>query len=331
LSETENMCSRPEFHALFESSTAADQDPAVFTLSGVDRGGREFTLPRGPAFDVGTRGIYRPIIPPPLHALHCVLSLDGLRTAFGTETRSVDGFKHVLNASDMLLMLFDFAPQYQKLPLGVLLHALLTAFSLSLRHPDSAPHKQKTTAPSVHNGKGRRPIYPDARLRLRMARVRSSPRHHRMGVDSQSAALGTALTTPHDDFWPRTTSQPHRLSFQIEKNKTESPRCRSAPTSPRSAGEVAVIRHRAPLTPVLQTKPFQTKARQTDPNQTERPPSLDIRRSPRPVRRPSADPVLPQPMSFTSSDVAVFLSARRDEASANDTPGSQIEELMTPK
>ncbi|EJK60699.1 hypothetical protein THAOC_18901 [Thalassiosira oceanica] len=84
-----------------------------------------------------------------------------------------------------------------------------------------------------------------------------------MGVDSQSAALGTALTTPHDDFWPQTTSsrihkpracrvcprlrcvalqnagkrrntcimsrQPHRLSFRIEKNKTESPRCQTAP------------------------------------------------------------------------------------------------------
>ncbi|EJK45924.1 hypothetical protein THAOC_35437 [Thalassiosira oceanica] len=105
----------------------------------------------------------------------------------------------------------------------------------------------------------------------------------------------------------------------------------SAPTSPRSAGEFAVIRHRAPLTPEIEIARFQSEVRQTEPNQTERPPSLGIRRSPRPVRRPSADPVLPQPMSFTSSDVAVFLSARRDEASANDTPGSQIEELMTPK
>ncbi|EJK68969.1 hypothetical protein THAOC_09821 [Thalassiosira oceanica] len=87
------MFSRPEFHALFESSTAADQDPAVFALSGVDRRGREFTLPRGPAFDVGARGMYRPIIPPPSHALHCVIFLDGLRTAFGTETRFVDGYK----------------------------------------------------------------------------------------------------------------------------------------------------------------------------------------------------------------------------------------------
>ncbi|EJK59723.1 hypothetical protein THAOC_20017, partial [Thalassiosira oceanica] len=42
---------------------------------------------------------------------------------------------------------------------------------------------------------------------------------------------------------------------------------------------------------------------------------------------PLRDPVLAQPMSFTSSDVAVFLSARRDEASANDTPGSQIAQL----
>ncbi|EJK75487.1 hypothetical protein THAOC_02786, partial [Thalassiosira oceanica] len=72
-----------------------------------------------------------------------------------------------------------------------------------------------------------------------------------------------------------------------------------------------------------------SEVRHTDPNQAERPPSPGIRRSPRPVRRPSADPVLAQPMSFTSSDVAVFLSACRDEASANDTPGSQIAQLAT--
>ncbi|EJK77808.1 hypothetical protein THAOC_00335 [Thalassiosira oceanica] len=60
-------------------------------------------------------------------------------------------------------------------------------------------------------------------------------------------------------------------------------------------------------------------------------PSPGIRRSPRPVRRPSADPVLAQPTIFASSDVAVFLSARRDEASANDTPGSQIAETGDPR
>ncbi|EJK48584.1 hypothetical protein THAOC_32604, partial [Thalassiosira oceanica] len=88
---------------------------------------------------------------------------------------------------------------------------------------------------------------------------------------------------------------------------------------------VAVIRHRAPLTPEIEIARFQSEARHTHPNQTERPPSPGIRRSPRPVRRPSADPALAQPMGFTSSDVAVFLSARRDEASANDTPGSQYD------
>ncbi|EJK44793.1 hypothetical protein THAOC_36637, partial [Thalassiosira oceanica] len=97
------------------------------------------------------------------------------------------------------------------------------------------------------------------------------------------------------------------------------------PHRPRSAGEVAVIRHRAPLTPEIEIARFQSEARHTHPNQTERPPSPGIRRSPRPVRRPSADPALAQPMGFTSSDVAVFLSARRDEASANDTPGSQYD------
>ncbi|EJK74981.1 hypothetical protein THAOC_03309, partial [Thalassiosira oceanica] len=78
-------------------------------------------------------------------------------------------------------------------------------------------------------------------------------------------------------------------------------------------------------TPEIEIARFQSEARHTQPNQTERPPSPGIRRSPRPVRRPSADPALAQPMGFTSSDVAVFLSARRDEASANDTPGSQYD------
>ena len=86
------MCSRSEFHALFEYATAAVPYSMVFALSGFDRRGREFTLSRGPAFGVGARGMYWPIIPPLSHALYCVLSLDGLRTAFGTETRFVDGF-----------------------------------------------------------------------------------------------------------------------------------------------------------------------------------------------------------------------------------------------
>ncbi|EJK63974.1 hypothetical protein THAOC_15340 [Thalassiosira oceanica] len=94
---------------------------------------------------------------------------------------------------------------------------------------------------------------------------------------------------------------------------------------PSSAGEVAVIRHRAPLTPEIEKAPPQPEVRHTDPNQAQLPPSQGIRRSPRPVRRPSADPVLAQPTIFASSDVAVFLSACRDEASANDTPGSQYD------
>ncbi|EJK71067.1 hypothetical protein THAOC_07527 [Thalassiosira oceanica] len=260
----------------------------------------------------------------------------------------------------------------------------------------------------------------------------SSPQNHGIVVESESTALGTAVTTPHDDFWPRTTSdacitskQPHRLALKIEKNKIEPPRrqtapiclgeprflqgsydCRmrtrprsiqarssagdpylsrppllvncdpvpsqrnalsslaprirsprgfgplehhkppcivvfarprrtaarlSAPTPPRSVGEVAVIRHRAPLTPEIEKAPPQPEVRHTDPNQAQLPPSQGIRRSPRPVRRPSADPVLAQPTIFASSDVAVFLSARRDEASANDTPGSQIAQAVTPK
>mmetsp|Transcript_28327 Transcript_28327/g.67499 ORF Transcript_28327/g.67499 Transcript_28327/m.67499 type:complete len:126 (-) Transcript_28327:150-527(-) len=48
--------------------------------------------------------------------------------------------KHVLNTSDMLLMLFDFARRYQKLPLGVLLHALLDSFQ-----PLAAPPRFSST------------------------------------------------------------------------------------------------------------------------------------------------------------------------------------------
>ncbi|EJK52154.1 hypothetical protein THAOC_28609 [Thalassiosira oceanica] len=80
--------------------------------------------------------------------------------------------KHELYASGMLLMLFDFAPQYQTLSLGVLLHALIESFQSLATHPNSVPHTKKMTTPSVRNGKGRRPICPDARLRLRMARGR---------------------------------------------------------------------------------------------------------------------------------------------------------------
>ncbi|EJK73905.1 hypothetical protein THAOC_04452 [Thalassiosira oceanica] len=406
------MCSRPEFHALFESSTAADQDPAVFALSGVDRGGREFTLPRGPAFDVGARGIYRPIIPPPSPTMNHVLYLDGFRSAFGAETRFVDGFKVetipprnlVSSAAHRDMKRRDMALFYD--------FSQWTAGFLQ----DSRPHSKKS---------------------------------------SGFRAFGAAVTTPHDVFWPptilvtppqaacvscaspaavrchpkrrdtcTTSRQPHRLSFQIEENKIESPRCQtapiclgepqsffkglmivvcdlsrglfkldldsgpislatspaskllfpasgtpsglahrirsprefgprehhrppcivvyarprrtaarqSAPTLPCSGSEFVDSRHHAPLTPEIEIPPFQSEVRHTNPNQMERAPSPGIPRSPRPVRRPSADPVLAQPTIFaSSSDVAVFLSARRDEASANDTPGSQIAQPVTPK
>ncbi|EJK50794.1 hypothetical protein THAOC_30107 [Thalassiosira oceanica] len=125
----------------------------------------------------------------------------------------------------------------------------------------------------------------------------------------------------------RMRGRPARKSEVPRAQKGANLPSREGRPSTTKIGEFAVIRHRAPLTPEIEIARFQSEARQTEPNQTERPPSLGIRRSSRPIRRPSADPVLPQPMSFTSSDVAVFLSARRDEASANDTPGSQIEEL----
>ena len=87
------MCSRPKFHALFESATAVVPYSMVFALSGFDHRWRESTLSRGPAFGVGGRGMYRAIIPSISPALHHVLSLGGLRSAFGAETRFVDRFK----------------------------------------------------------------------------------------------------------------------------------------------------------------------------------------------------------------------------------------------
>ncbi|EJK57559.1 hypothetical protein THAOC_22384 [Thalassiosira oceanica] len=77
--------------------------------------------------------------------------------------------EHGLYASGMLLMPFDFAPQYQKLPLGVLLYALIDSFQSLAAPPRFGSTNKMTTTPSVRNGKGRRPICPDARLRLRVA------------------------------------------------------------------------------------------------------------------------------------------------------------------
>jgi len=51
--------------------------------------------------------------------------------------------KHGLFASGMLLMLFDFALQYQKLSLGVLLHALLDSFQSLATPPRSGSTRKK--------------------------------------------------------------------------------------------------------------------------------------------------------------------------------------------
>ena len=71
----------------------------VFALLGIDHRGRESTLPREPVFDVGARGMYRPIIPSISPALHHILSLGGLRSAFGAETGLVNVFKVETNPS----------------------------------------------------------------------------------------------------------------------------------------------------------------------------------------------------------------------------------------
>ncbi|EJK50525.1 hypothetical protein THAOC_30473 [Thalassiosira oceanica] len=69
-------------------------------------------------------------------------------------------------------------------------------------------------------------------------------------------------------------------------------------------------------------KPSQTVAAITLPRPPTQPP---------PVYRPSADPVLAQPTIFASSDVAVFLSARRGEASATVSGGSHFTKVEDPR
>ncbi|EJK49472.1 hypothetical protein THAOC_31650 [Thalassiosira oceanica] len=68
-------------------------------------------------------------------------------------------------------------------------------------------------------------------------------------------------------LWPRLAFK-HLDGY----NTTLDARLLSAPTSPRSAGEFAVIWYRAPMTPVLQITPFQSEMRRTEPNQTQPPP-----------------------------------------------------------
>ena len=124
------------------------------------------------------------------------------------------------------------------------------AFSLSLCHPDSAPQPKKDDDSKRHNVEGRHPICPEARLRLRMARVRlESPtswhgsresvyltRYSCHGAPRRLLAP-TNLATPPEDACvscefssvvccpPKRrdtcikSRQPHRLSIQIEKNK----------------------------------------------------------------------------------------------------------------
>ncbi|EJK61035.1 hypothetical protein THAOC_18538 [Thalassiosira oceanica] len=154
------------------------------------------------------------------------------------------------------------------------------------------------------------------------------------GFVSRFPASGTPSGLAHRirsprEFGPRENHRPPCIVVYARPRRTAARQ--SAPTLPCSGSEFVDSRHHAPLTPEIEIPPFQSELRHTNPNQMERAPSPGIPRSPRPVRRPSADPVLAQPTIFASSDVAVFLSARRDEASANDTPGSQIAQPVTPK
>ena len=135
-----------------------------------------------------------------------------------------ESIKHGLNASGILLMHFDFAPQYQKLPLGVLLYALLDSFqSLAAPPRFSSTHKEDDDFQASTITRVDAPSVPIHALDSVWLECGLSPRHHGIVVESQSAALGTALTTPHEGFWPRTTSS------RLHKPRA----CRVCPRLPR--------------------------------------------------------------------------------------------------
>ncbi|EJK59315.1 hypothetical protein THAOC_20480 [Thalassiosira oceanica] len=199
------MCPRPDFDALHESATAVARNLTDFTLSSFDHRGRGSTLLRGPTIEIIGRGMYRPIIPPISPRLSRLSFLEGFLSSFRAKTRLVDGFRvetnpprnqvssaahrdikrramtlfydsHGLNAPGILLMHFDFAPQSQKLPLGVLLYALLASLKSLAVPPRFSSTSKNTTTPSVRNGEGRSPICPEPRLRLHIRAARGPHR-----------------------------------------------------------------------------------------------------------------------------------------------------------
>ncbi|EJK66523.1 hypothetical protein THAOC_12558 [Thalassiosira oceanica] len=84
--------------------------------------------------------------------------------------------KHGRYASGMLLMLFEFAPRCQKLPLGVLLHALLDSFQ-----PLAAPPRFSSTNKKDDDSK--RPQWPGLTTPLPRARTQAFVRTPR-GVEA---------------------------------------------------------------------------------------------------------------------------------------------------
>ncbi|EJK69246.1 hypothetical protein THAOC_09512 [Thalassiosira oceanica] len=179
----------------------------------------------------------------------------------------------------------------------------------------------------------------------------SSPQHNGMGVESRlphKVLLSRRPTTSSGPDDPRHTStsrvrvvcvlhcvDPSIVSYEYPRSPaasySEQTRLKGG-RRPRDAAQFPASGTPSPASrlrlPEIEKAPPQPEVRHTDPNQAQLPPSQGIRGSPRPVRRPSADPVLAQPTIFASSGgmaamFAVF-SARRDEARrANDTPGSQ--------
>ncbi|EJK45088.1 hypothetical protein THAOC_36315, partial [Thalassiosira oceanica] len=151
---------------------------------------------------------------------------------------------HGLNASGILLMHFDFAPQYQKLPLGVLLYALLSSFQSIAVPPRFSSTSKK---------EGRRPSVPRHALDSVWIEFGSSPQHLGIVVESESAARGTAVMTPHDVFWPRTSSRLNKPRACPERADapTASPRRRRPPGTSRGSSGRASVSPPPPRAPVV--------------------------------------------------------------------------------
>ncbi|EJK66113.1 hypothetical protein THAOC_12980 [Thalassiosira oceanica] len=96
--------------------------------------------------------------------------------------------KHGLNASGILLMHFDFAPQYQKLSLGVLLYALLSSFQSLAVPPRFSSTSKKDDGSKRPQWRGPTPIfYPNG--------TDVTTPHNVSGLDESRHDVSTASTS----------------------------------------------------------------------------------------------------------------------------------------